>query len=215
MSTEDNTPPVTTPPESHTLAYVLVGGGLVTAGIAYAAYKAAQVAAPYALAYAAPNALPYYEAVRAAQTPEARRAAMLKAAQELAPLALGVPEDERVTVRRLVEPAAAKKTVAAQSPERAVHWQLLKDEEANTPPALVRPSARERLAKRDTLPIIENWRRVASVYQDRDEIQGQVYGKPGVVDGKSITIFPVSVQNGIAKTNRSEYALGTELKSDL
>lgn len=63
--------------------WVLGGGALLALGGLYAASKAAEAYAPYALALGAPDLLPHYEEWRRARTPDERRAAVLRGAEHL------------------------------------------------------------------------------------------------------------------------------------
>jgi hypothetical protein len=66
-----------------TVYWLLGGSALFFLGSLYAASRTAQAAAPYALAYGAPEVLPHYEAWRRAQTPQDRRAAVLRGVEHL------------------------------------------------------------------------------------------------------------------------------------
>lgn len=97
--------------------YLLAAGGIAAFGaVTYAAYKAAQVALPYALALEAPEYLPHYEAIRGAKNSEERRKRVVDA------IKFARSADEDVATMPLV-----RKSEAVSYP-RIEHWQRGLDE---------------------------------------------------------------------------------------
>jgi hypothetical protein len=165
--------PVTTPASAtsdNTLLYVAGAVGAVALG--YLAYRGVKAASPYAAPLFLPeHLLPHYEAVRKAETPAERAAAIRRGLAA-----------HRAAAR--AEMRGGREGGLDLGDQRVAFHPFPRD---------VQPTRVE------GFPVIEEWRREPDVH-GKGALWGRVYGKRGAADGSHITTYPAGVEGPSGKT---------------